>query len=252
MKPNIQRDIKPRHEKPEGPRIGQVPHMRGPADPNSGRWVRRRSSERTAGPRPVGPSLALRMWSLVFVVATIMVIVGFSLFWMRSHRTEGRGNATGNREDVRIFSRFATPSEDETLALVRKALANRDLAKVEDLVRPGSSTPAEVVAFMKHLKQRDGPLQRMVWLGSLDVGGMFADGVLVVSGEAKPVERLAILLPDDQGVWKMDFGRLRQGKQSIVGEIPEGFGGEGPGAGDGGRGLVLQRPVHRRKPLVML
>ena len=149
---------------------------------------------------------SLLLWSGLFAVAALAVIVGFSVFWVRSQRRAPETlDLTGGSQNVRIASRFASPGEDEALALVNEALANRDPAKVEATMRPGATEPAKIVEFMAGLETRDGGIQRVSWLSSMDVEGMLMEGVQVVSGKTAPVANIAFLVPDDAGVWKMDF-----------------------------------------------
>jgi hypothetical protein len=208
MKPTIRRDIQSRHRSAtvDGPRIGRVSRLRGSEGPRPVRWTRRRGEGHhrpDAGFFENHPNLC---WSIVFVVVTALVIMGFALFWLRSNRSAPVVLDTGRVfENVRVASRFASPSEDEALALVKKALATRDPDRVGETMRAGVSTPAEVVEFMAALETSDGPIKRIAWLSSMDVDDMLMDGVLVTLGDAKIMERIAFLVPDENGVWKVDF-----------------------------------------------
>lgn len=149
----------------------------------------------------------LLVWSMVLAALAFLVVVGFAVFWVGSH---GKAGAPADSEPgaqvVRVASRFVAPTEDEALALVRKALAVRDPAMVEGLLRCGGTDPAEVVEFMAALEALDGGVERITWLGSMDVDGMELEGVLVVSaGKGPGAGRLALLVPDEGGDWKMDF-----------------------------------------------
>lgn len=105
-----------------------------------------------------------------------------------------------------VSARFASPTQDETLAMVHGAICNRDPELVTSFVRLGETDPADVVEFMVGLEAREGRIERVVWLSSLDVGGVPAECVVVVcEGESSRTERLAFLVPDEDGVWKMDF-----------------------------------------------
>lgn len=183
--------------------------VRAPRAPQKSGWTRRRGG--TGHPRGSSEDAArhrlLWVWSMVFTAAAFLIIVGFAVFWVRSHR---RVPAPGDSEPapamVRIASRFVAPSEDEALALVREAIANRDPAMVEAIVRRGATDAVKVVEFMEALETRDGPVRRMSWLGSMDVDGLLMEGVWIkCAGETSPVERLAFLVSDEVGVWKMDF-----------------------------------------------
>jgi hypothetical protein len=79
-----------------------------------------------------------------------------------------------------------------------------------------------------------------VWLGSIDRNGMQLEGIeLVFPSEGKEHNRLALLVPDDRGVWKMDFGAFArtmkpswdelitryppEGEETPVGPPPSGY-----------------------------
>lgn len=144
---------------------------------------------------------------MVLAAMAFLVVVGFAVFWVGSH---GKAGASADPERgaqvVRVASRFVTPTEDEALALVRKALAVRDPAMVESFLRCGGTDPAEVMEFMAAFESRDGGVERLAWLGSMDVDGMELEGVLVAPAVKRlGAGRLAFLVPDEAGDWKMDF-----------------------------------------------
>jgi hypothetical protein len=145
------------------------------------------------------------VWTMLLVAMALVLIAGAMVFWLRS-RPAAASVASRTEDNVRIVSKFVSPSEDEALALVRRALANRDPAEVASLFRLGGASPAEVLEFIAGSETRDGRLIRCNWLSSLDVEDMLLDGVLLVySGKATICERLAFLTPDDKGIWKVDF-----------------------------------------------
>ena len=147
-------------------------------------------------------------WSLILSLIALLVIGGFMVFWLHSHRT-AKSTAVAAQppeKNVRVLSKFVSPAEDETLALVKRALANRDPGMVASFFHPGGASPAEVVEFLEGSEARDGRIARYDWLSSMDANGLLMEGVLVAySGKNPPAERLAFLTPDDTGVWKVDF-----------------------------------------------
>ncbi len=107
---------------------------------------------------------------------------------------------------VRVASRFASPSEADALRCVKRAMANRDPSAVQGLFHPGVADPAEVVEFCRATELRDGPIERYQWLSSMDAHDVLLEGVLVVfKGGEQPIERLALLTPDAEGNWKVDY-----------------------------------------------
>jgi len=186
--------------------------MREAASPtDSGQGIRRSGTSRRerAKGNPALRKLILS-WSIVLGVGALAAIGIAVSLWILPLLHRRVGGITGQIIDpetrVRIVSRFASPSEDETIRLVKRAIANRDPSKVDELLQKGSSNAMEVIDFFKDSEARDGIVDRYEWLSSMDVDGLLLEGVHVTfKGRDKPVERLALLTPDEKGVWKMDF-----------------------------------------------
>jgi hypothetical protein len=202
---NIHRDIGSRHARVAGDSrgLGRVLRMRD-------RYMstdRSRKSRGDPAEEPANRSTMIVVWSVMLSLATLAVVGGFMMLWMRSHKNVKSGpTALHSEADVRIVSRFVSPGEDFALDLVKQALVNRDPAKVETFFRLGGASPAEVMEFIEGSVARDGRLESCEWLSSMDVEGLLLEGVLVTyAGKGQPVERLAFLTPDDRGVWKVDY-----------------------------------------------
>ncbi len=103
-------------------------------------------------------------------------------------------------------SQFVSLSEKEALSLVKNALGVREPGQVSEYFRQREIPPADVVKFLQSLESLDGPIERYEWVGSLDANGLTLDGVLVFFQSAEGSRnRLAHLVPDPQGKWKIDF-----------------------------------------------
>lgn len=212
MKPRqIRRDVSSRSNRGADDRhgLGRLTRLRGHLKPEGAQQPFSNEWSRSGGPRKIGRGQrrSMLIWSAGFAAAALLVIVSFAVLWVRSHRNAGVVTDAGRSPaNERIASRFASPSENEALSQVKQVLANRDAAAVEALVRCGEAAPAEVVEFMAGLEKREGRIERVSWLGSMDVDGMLIEGVLVVcAGKDAPTERIAFLVPDEMGIWKMDF-----------------------------------------------
>ncbi|MEI6674781.1 MAG: hypothetical protein WCO57_06350 [Verrucomicrobiota bacterium] len=113
---------------------------------------------------------------------------------------------SSSESEIKVAAKFKSPSEDEALTLVRKALSLREPDAVDGLIRRGEATAPEVVDFLKNLIATDGEIAECGWLGSLDKSSLALEGVLVTfTVRDRPRSRMAILTPDAKGVWKMDF-----------------------------------------------
>lgn len=212
MKPTrIQRDIQSPHARTgnDGPGIGRVARVRE-MDPTRSRSSRRGSGRRRSGIGlliPEDQRKAMLLWSVLLTVATTMVIGGFVWYWLRSRG----GVADAPKPEIRpgterVVSRFASPTEDEALALVRRGLAARDAETVEHCFRLGESKATEVIAFLDEIERKEGKPDRIEWLSSMDTDGMLLEGVLVAHSEDNTgSERIAFLVPDEKGAWRIDY-----------------------------------------------
>lgn len=206
MKPErIQRGIRSRHARSVGdaPVLGRVGRMRDREAGAAASGLKRHRRRILA----IARRKMIMMWSLALTVATVLVIGGMMLFWLRGHRGGGEDVEQNHvRGAVRVVSKFASPTEEEARDLVRRALALREPEMAGDLFRMGDASPADVVGFMAGQESLDGRFERMDWLGSMDMEGQLLEGVLVIyAGKDGQRERLAFLLPDENGVWKVDF-----------------------------------------------
>ena len=203
---DFQRSIVSRNSRPaaEGPNIGRVVKLRDPDLSNDARHRQR-----------VGRSISARrqvllIWSTVLSVLTLIAIGLAVACWLLPyvfrHPVADAGPIVNRDAQVRVASKFPSPSREQALAMVKRAITNRDPDKLELLFRMGSASRAEILAFLNTSDTRDGLIDRYEWLSSMDVNGLLLDGVLVVyKNNEKPVERVAFLTPDAAGNWKLDF-----------------------------------------------
>jgi hypothetical protein len=204
---DIQRGITSRHSRTGGdaPLIGRVARLRDSEKPGGELRVRRQGSRGNAAHRK-----ALLIWSSVLSVVTLTVIGLAVSFWLLPYLSKGPAPDAGTLFNydarVRVASKFPSPSREKALEMVKRALANRDPELLDSLFRTGTSSRAEILAFLNASDQRDGFIDHYEWLSSMDVNGLLLDGVLITyKSKEKPVQRLAFLTPDAVGNWKMDF-----------------------------------------------
>ena len=109
-------------------------------------------------------------------------------------------------EHVRIASKVKSPSEDEAIGLVVKALESPDEMTVASRMRLLDASAADAIRFLKESKSHEIDRKRMQWIGSLDIEGLLIEGVQIQSArEQDEMGRTAFLVPDEQGNWKLDF-----------------------------------------------
>jgi hypothetical protein len=167
----------------------------------------------------------------VLVVVVLAVLAVFFWIWMRPRMSrqplvsEAQAAALVKSRNV---SAFVSPSEKDALDLVKRALALRDPTSVGKYFRPGSAAPREVIAFLSETESRDGELTGCQWLSSMDANGLLIDGVLVsTSRNGVPRNRLALLTPDDAGVWKIDFDAFARAVKPSWDKLLAAEGGQG-------------------------
>ena len=213
MKPkDIQRDIRSRHIRMPGdsPNLGRMERMRDADLLRGGAQSRRRSSRDGQDRSHPARMKAILNWSIGLGAVALAVIGTTVILWLRPQMDRVDENLAVNLEEldmkVRVASKFASPSEEAAVGLVKRALAIHDPAQVAPLFHMGSSTAAEVIDFIKAGDSRDGRIDQYQWLSSMDTGGISIEGVLVnFKGAEGRKERLVFLTPDANGVWKLDF-----------------------------------------------
>lgn len=188
----------------EAPDIGRVSRLRGgPTSSTDTSRLRRRGARPNAARKRV-----MLIWSAVLGAATVAVLGVAFFLWIDMRVSSGDLAVTSDRTEIheRIASKFPSPSREQALEQVKRAVTNRNQDQISFLFRMGGATSAEILDFLKSSEQRDGVVERYDWLSSLDSNGLLLEGVLVVykNGE-KSVERIAFLTPDESGDWKLDF-----------------------------------------------
>jgi hypothetical protein len=192
----------------DAPSIGRVSRMPG-AGQAKGELRRRRRGERPVNERALNNRRkVMLMWSVIFIFLTVGVMGTAMWLWLRPKLSALPVANTGpaRKIEARVVSKFESPTEDEALALVKGALSNRDAAKVKEYFRMGSSTPDDVIGFLDQIEKSDGKPSGMDWLRSIDANGLLIDGVAVsFQTESSLRTRLALLTPDANGKWQIDF-----------------------------------------------
>jgi hypothetical protein len=142
-----------------------------------------------------------------------MLVAAVTWIWVLPKMAENEKMATQSPaviEPARPLNfMVAPPSEKDAVALVKQALAIRDPAEVSGFFRPCETSPAEIIAFLSGMESSDGGPSEFDWLSNLDSKEIPVEGVLVkFTSDSKARERLALLTPDLDGKWKIDFDAL--------------------------------------------
>jgi len=174
----------------------------------------------------------LLAWSSVLVVLALSVLAFFVVSWLRAQmdRKPAADLAAVPAMQRHKVSQFPSPSEQNALALVKNAMAVRDPANVGEYFRLDGTEPAAVVSFLEGMRDLDGEISGYQWLSSMDANQLLIDGVLVsTTRDGTSRNRLALLTPDEHGVWKIDFDSFARTVRPSWEELL---------AEDGGKGVV--------------
>jgi hypothetical protein len=171
-------------------------------------------------------------WSLLFAGLALSVLGVVLWLWLgasidRSKEAELRDGVPSSSQ-VRIDSRFNSPSQEAALDLVQRALRVREPGKVAEFFRMGSASAEAVADFLRNREQVDGRITDYSWLSSMDANGLLLDGVVVISqATGSTRSRLALLTPDDKGTWRIDFDAFAQTATPAWSELMDQPNGQG-------------------------
>ncbi len=222
----IQRSVRSvRAERAAGdaPDIGRVGRMPG-VGASKGVRRRKRKGESSRGNRLRNNRRKVMItWSVVFMLL-IVVMVGWAV-WLKVKPAPVDSTDEAQSAPVvqeRVASRFPSPTEEEALSMVRRALTIREPANVAGYFRTGASRPEDVLAFLRDLEKKEGKVTGTNWLSSMDANGLLIDGVLVdFSANGEPRNRLALMTPDEKGRWRIDFEAFARVCRPSLQEIME-------------------------------
>ena len=186
-------------------------------------------------------------WSLVLGVMALGALIVAVWFGMRPKTGQNAVAAGGDTGkwmlEKRVESRFESPSEEAALDMVKRGLAIREPATVEEFFHPGSASPEEVVDFLSKIDSVDGRADGFTWLSSMDANGLLIDGVLVRTIlDGKVRSRMAFLTPDEQGKWKIDFNAFARTVEPSWSELLE------KGAAEGTVRVIVAKDTYYNGP----
>jgi len=202
----------PQHDRAPGdaPSLGRVARMPGTGLPTPSRG-KRRSSELGRRNKLSEHHRKLLKIRVLLVCVFPLILLGLGiLFWIREDpSTDNDANGLTQAEidnQVRVVSKFPSPSKDAALELVKKGLAVRKPEQVGQFFRTMENRDQEVVDFLSGMAAGDGMITDYQWLSSIDANRLSLDGINVIfKGKDRIGNRLAILTPDQSGNWKIDF-----------------------------------------------
>jgi hypothetical protein len=155
--------------------------------------------------------LIVVIWSVLLCLMVVAAMGIFGWLWLVPKMREGaRATELAKMNmvpDSKLPSRIPSPAEGTAIALVRNALSVKVEAKVPTFFRMGDHSAADILQFLQAMPTADGSIRDISWLGPMDANGLALDGLVVTfrSSDDKPRNRLALLTPDEEGMWKIDF-----------------------------------------------
>lgn len=194
----------------DAPSLGRVARMPGAGLPKERLHKRRSNSQSRRGRARRDRQRVVRIRTTLLSVLAISCLamtiwLGMSFNMANSAKSSGKQSAKVEIKE-RVISKFPSPTEADTLAMVKMGVSIRDPEQISKYFRLRTSSPQEVVDFLEGMKTRDGVVKGYRWLSSVDANGLSIDGVLInFTGEGKTRKRLALLTPDASGKWKIDF-----------------------------------------------
>lgn len=213
IRQNIHRSVKSQqHDRKVGddPAIGRVARMPGAGIRKTlGTRRKRNSRGKTRGGNGEKHRWKKRMiliWSGTLAIFALGVIGGALVLWMNRGQPETTAISGTPEFQTRVASLFPSPSEDEALELVKQAMQAKTPGVVEHCFRLNGESSETILSFLKNMVKEDGPIKGYHWLGSIDSSDLLIDGVRVLLGNNVPQkDRIAMLTPNDEGIWKVDF-----------------------------------------------
>ncbi|HVJ46037.1 MAG TPA: hypothetical protein VM511_06595 [Luteolibacter sp.] len=165
-------------------------------------------------------------WSMVFGFLALVILAMFVMFWLKPYLKERNEISESYGKVLSVIEKEPEnkiPGEKEAISLTKKSLAVTDPKDVEKFILIDSSSPEEVVEFLKKVKQEDGEIARYDWVARLDTTREDISGVAVTfKKEGQSRNRLALLIPDEDGRWKMDFAAFARSTTPSWSDLMEG------------------------------
>jgi hypothetical protein len=202
-----------RHKRALGdaPSIGRVTKMPGVGAPKSRRKKGSNGDNKRITHGQRSNQIVIRIWSVMLCIATLAFFSAAIWFTLIHNRVFENAVVNHPLDDAsksnRVIARFGSLSQDEGILFVREALAVRDIQRVEEYFRLGSSSTQDVVDYLVNLESQEGKIKGVKWLGNTSGGRRELDEALVIFAGVDDhfKNRLALLTHDSEGKWKIDF-----------------------------------------------
>lgn len=171
-----------------------------------GEW----KSRRHQAPNDEGkltPQLSMRSILILGALALMLILLSLGNWFTKQARGSVAETSTTNNPQ-RLAIHWESPGKEQAVELVRQALAWRDPSTADQWfhIRPDQSH--SIQESIGRISAEMGADPKFTWVGDIGHGEQPLTGVLISSRQSRSRMRLAILTPDEQGVWKLDFDAL--------------------------------------------
>lgn len=220
--------------------LDRLPKFRESGSPLPVRPERRRlESQRPKAPAPVDwMSRLLMVGVALLVLVALWAFLYYTVIVKLEHgdtveqSSPPDGNVEPGRRDPAVANPGTTsrnlPQDQEAIDLVRRALATRFVSRVDDFFRfDAALDPTEIITFLEGMEHRDGLVVGMDVLDPVELAGQQVARVRVnFARGARQVSRMAMLVGDGKGEWKIDYeafvARCQPGLgRLLAGEVDE-------------------------------
>lgn len=213
-KDGLQRSVRSqKHDRAAGdaPTMGRVSRMPGVGIPKGERRRRRKTEGHSTSRLARGNRTSIYIWTALLGIGACICLAG--AIWLGLFRKQRPIDETASAwkpaeavEKTKEATKFPSPTEDEAIAIAEAGMTLRNPERVEAYFRPGISKPGEIIKFLEDRELEEGAIVEYSWIGSMSANGMAIEGVLVnYAGKDKPRNRVALLVPDETGTWKIDY-----------------------------------------------
>lgn len=171
----------------------------------------RRSGRSGGKPKPL--SVLTKGWIVAVTVMAAGLLAATIGFWMTT-QIKGKDKGTVRVNDFRaeglegMAGSALRLDPEEALSIARQAVGVRSESGVEARIHMGDATAAVVLEFLAGLSASAPSAGDFELLHTVDANGLRMQNVLFSyrDKDGKDNSRLVVLTPDQEDVWKMDFG----------------------------------------------
>jgi len=217
------RPAKPSREVGDAPIIGSVPKMHTGHESRAGR----RTSKVTGRGKVFMPSLnqGVTVFLVLFGI-TVVSLVGWIVYSQNKALTAATAplGVVLPREE-KTSAEIAVPTGSELEEIVRSFLGARTPEAVGTLIRKSEQPVPEILEKLAELEEVDGEISSVKYRSPLPSRALQLEAVIVNFKNGR--NRLALLSPDDTGVWRVDFDGFDRyvsppWEKLLSGEVSEG------------------------------